>query len=85
MRKFTKRIFIDKGFQPEFFFSRIYTPIGIRYHVSVMDSADRFSVFFNMVEQEGSFRIINAPEVPDWIRNLEQELEQAILENGIGE
>jgi hypothetical protein len=80
MPNFTKRILVRDKFNPEFLFNRIYTVDGVRYHVSVMD-ADRHVFAFNMEEKYGRWKIINAPKIPDWIMNIEKELEDAIFEN----
>ena len=80
MQSFTQRLYIRDGFHPDFFFNRIHTASGIRFHVSVVDRFSR-NYFFIMENKEGSWKIINAPKLPDWIMNLEEQLEHAILEH----
>jgi hypothetical protein len=80
MQNFSKRIPIEKGFSPEFFFNRMYTVNGISYHVSVVDRY-RQSHFFNMEQKSNLWRIVDAPKVPDWIMNIEKKLEEAIFES----
>ena len=84
MQSFTQRLYIRDGFHPIFFFNRIYTANGTKYHVSVMDKYNE-SYFFIMENKDGSWKIINAPKLPDWIMNLEEQLEHAILEHIIEE
>jgi hypothetical protein len=82
MQNFSIHITIDASFKPEFFFNRIYTVAGVRYHVSVIDT-ERKSWFFNMQARNGKWQIINAPKVPDWIINVEMQLEEAIYSDMI--
>lgn len=75
--------FIKKINSLEFSFKRIHTPNGLRYYVSVIDTnGEVFS--FNMKEDTGRWKIINAPKVPDWIIELEKQLANQILINEIG-
>jgi hypothetical protein len=76
---FTKRIQTFSGFI-NFYFNRIYTVEGIRYHVSCMDTR-RKTHAFNMVEMLDQWIIAHNCKCPAWIKNLEQDLEQAILES----
>jgi hypothetical protein len=81
MQSFTKRLATpDPAFRPEFFFNKIYTVAGVRYHVSVQDK-DRQSYFFIMENRNGAWKIINAPQVPQWILDAEKQLEQCIVEH----
>ena len=80
MENFTKHVLVAQGFYPEFFFNKIHTATGLRYHVSVKDKENN-PYFFDMEEKEGKWKIIDAPKVPDWIMNIEQKLENAIFEN----
>lgn len=75
--------FIKKINSLEFSFKRIHTPNGLPYYVSVIDTnGEVFS--FNMKEDTGRWKIINAPKVPDWIIELEKQLANQILINEIG-
>jgi hypothetical protein len=80
MQSISVHITIEASFKPEFFFNRIYTVDGVRYHVSVIDT-ERKSWFFGMQERGGKWQIINAPKVPDWIIDVEKQLELAIYNN----
>jgi len=79
MQTFSKRVIIEPGFDPEFHFTKIYSTQGVRFHVSVRDSDRPYA--FNVELKNPGWRIINAPEVPCWIMNVEKQLEEIILEN----
>jgi hypothetical protein len=74
---FTKKIAIEPNFQPEFFFNRVLTAGGVYFHVSVLDKEDNFC-HFTMAEIHREWKIVNAPQPPEWIRNIEKELSVAI-------
>jgi len=76
---FTKRIQTFNGLI-NFYFNRIYTAEGIRYHVSCMDIR-RKTHAFSMVEMLGQWIVAHNCKCPTWIKNLEKDLEQAILES----
>lgn len=78
MQNFTKRIVIE-GFSLRFFFHKMYTVKGVGFHVSVVDKNNR-SHFFNMEQTAGGWRIINAPQVPDWLITAEKQLGDSIEE-----
>jgi hypothetical protein len=78
MSHFKKRFSTDFG-KAEFFFNRLFTVRGIRYHISVCDDK-RISCFFNMERKDGEWYIIEATEVPGWIMLLERELSKAIID-----
>jgi hypothetical protein len=83
MQSFEERIVIEHGFIAEFFFNRIYTTSGNHFHVFVKDPTKQ-SFFFNMEQTAtGSWKIINAPKLPDWILELEKQLETSIIEHTI--
>jgi hypothetical protein len=83
MHSFTKHIHIEPGFIAEFFFNRIHIVSGSRFHVFVKDPAKQ-SFFFNMeLNPAGSWKIINAPKLPDWIMKLEEQLDASISEHTI--
>jgi hypothetical protein len=56
-----------------FSFQKIFTSKEDKYFVSVMDKSLN-PYFFNMVKIDESWRIVNAPEVPRWILEVETEL-----------
>ena len=80
MKDFSKEICITNNFCPEFIFNGLHTIAASRYYISVLDD-ERHSYFFNMEEKGGSWKIIDAPKVPDWIMAIEKKLEDAIFEN----
>ena len=80
MQNFTKRIQIEQGSNPEFFFSRIYTLNGVRYHISVIDKQQQ-AFGFNIEMEKGKWKILDTADVPDWINNIEKKLEEIIFDN----
>lgn len=76
---FTKRIQTHNGFI-NFYFNRVYTAEGIRYHISCLDPR-RKAHAFNMVEMLGQWIVSYNSKCPVWIKGLEDELEQAIRES----
>jgi hypothetical protein len=76
---FTKRILI-KGEYVNFYFNRIYTADGIRYHVSCLDKKGK-SHGFKMKELLGRWVLASPSKCVLWIKSLEVELERAILES----
>lgn len=84
MKDFSKKIKTDWNFFAEFFFHRLHTVSGQqRYYISVKDR-EGISYFFNMDQKtNGSWKIVNAPKVPDWIMELEPILNASILESAV--
>lgn len=76
---FTKKLTIATDFTPEFFFNRIYTASGIHFHVSVVDKLGQFC-HFTMAESKGKWRIVNAPQPPVWITEVEAALDSIICQ-----
>jgi hypothetical protein len=76
---FTKRIHTPNGYV-NFFFNRIYTAEGIRYHVSCLDTKNK-SHNFKMKELLGHWVLAHPSKCVLWIENIEIELEKAILES----
>lgn len=82
MGDFVIKIKADWNFVAEFYFHKVHTTSGRqRYHISVKDvSGNR--LFFNMDQKdEHAWKIVNAPKVPDWIMELEPQLQKAILQS----
>ena len=77
MPHFKKHIPTDFG-NPEFFFNRIFTPLGAKYHVAVLDN-ERQHIFFNMEENEGKWYIAEPLKAPGWLLKIESELSDAIV------
>ena len=80
MQTFSKRISIEPGFEPEFHFAKIYTIQGVRFHVSVVDKEGQ-AWAFNMVLKELEWIIINGPQVPCWVMDKEEQLQEIIIDN----
>ena len=80
MQTFSKRVTVEPGFEPAFFFTKIYTIQGVRFHVSVIDMEDQ-AWSFNMVLKNLEWKIINAPQVPSWIVDVENQLQEIIFSN----
>ena len=79
MPHFAKRI-LSGGSAPEFHFNRIYTVSGLRYHVSVKSILNT-NHYFMMMEKNGSWLFSDESCVPQWILQLENELQKAITEH----
>ena len=82
MQTFTKRILVEGGFTLAFFFTKIYSMRGVRFHICVIDIEDR-AHNFNMELKNLEWKIIDAPKVADWIINVEPSFQQAVLENTV--
>jgi len=78
MPHFTKRIETTEG-SSVFYFNRIYTVNGTRYHVSVRNNSGIH--YFMMEDRNGSWVISNTSTLPNWIMEREKELEKAIIEH----
>jgi hypothetical protein len=76
MPHFTQRIRTEFG-KPEFFFNRIFTARGVKYHVSVLDESHTLR-YFNLEVKGGKWYIIDSALVPAWIIALESELSETI-------
>jgi hypothetical protein len=83
MQHFTKRIEVE-GYFYSFYFNRIYTVEGVRYHVSVVDR-NRKAHSFNMKKDEGKWVLANPRKYSGWIVKLESKLSDIIIENQSGE
>ncbi|RYE26790.1 MAG: hypothetical protein EOP48_34925 [Sphingobacteriales bacterium] len=80
MVHFTKQIETPKGSR-KFYFNRIFTVDGVKYHVSVVDTS---SCYFIIQKQSGNWKISTQSNVPSWLLDVESELGLAIAdkENG---
>ena len=76
---FTRLIESQYGYI-KFYFNRIHTVEGIRYHISCMNI--RGQVYsFQMTEMLGQWIIVSNCKCPLWIKDLEDDLAKAIKEN----
>jgi hypothetical protein len=77
MASFTTRIQTKDGaFQ--FYFNRIFTTNGVRYHISVMDRQNKSHVFYMELEN-GSWHLVDESRTPDWIVSVQSDLQLAII------
>ena len=80
MSYFTKKIHCKHNGFHEFSFNGIDTIDGLKFHITVLcDSCQH--VHFTMHECKGGWEFINAPQPPQWILHLENELSRAINDN----
>ena len=79
MQHFTKRIEVNDSYYG-FYFNRIYTVEGVRYHISVVDK-ERKAHSFNMMEKKGVWVLVKPETCPEWIAKLEPTLSGIIHEN----
>jgi hypothetical protein len=73
---FTQRIESPYGYI-NFYFNRIYTVDGVRYHISCKDVKGR-SYAFEVMELVGHWIISHTSKCPLWIKKLEPQFEKAI-------
>jgi hypothetical protein len=64
------------GVTPDFHFHKIYTVSGVRYHVTVIRDGELYH--FSMAENGSGWKIINAPQLPQWILDIEKQIEAII-------
>jgi hypothetical protein len=76
---FTKRVETQYGFV-NFYFNRIYTVDGIRYHISCKDKKGK-TYEFQLFEMLGQWIFTNNSKCPLWIKALEKDFERAILQS----
>jgi hypothetical protein len=75
MSYFTKNLETDNGVLT-FYFNRIYTVNGPKYHVSVRDG--KLSHYFMMGDGNNEWHFSDPTVLPQWIRVLQKNLEEAI-------
>ena len=61
-----------------FYFNRMFTANGLRFHVSVVDK-NRKLVSFKMLRDNSKWLIENKDGCPHWIISLEGELSEVIM------
>jgi hypothetical protein len=76
MPSFTKRIPTSAG-TLQFYFNRIYTVNGVRFHVSAVDRKNKSHPFL-MQEENDAWHIVEDPNIPQWIKDIEGNLNVAI-------
>ena len=81
MRDFASVIRLPDGFTAQFIFNVLYSAKECRYFVSVLDGNNEPYMFTMEQAADKSWKIINAPKLPQWIMETEPSLEEVILEN----
>jgi hypothetical protein len=76
MDNFTTQLKTKEG-TLQFYFNRLVTPEGVRYHVSVTDRQNKTHIFL-MQKNRGLWHFANASKVPYWLQLLEGDLHLAI-------
>ena len=80
MPHFVKRVSAENHFF-NFYFNRIYTETSTHFHVSVWDNRTKRSYMFEMKEMNGHWILSADADCPNWIKDLEKELEQSIRDH----
>ena len=80
MEDFSWKIFVNHILL-QFHFHKVLNSSHLRYHISVKDATQKAHHFEMERLGQNSWKIIDAPKVPDWIHALESQLEKAILFN----
>ena len=81
MKDFTRVIPLQNGLTAQFIFSALHSSSGGRYFVSVVEKNNQSYAFTMKQEGDESWKIVDAPKLPQWIIEIELSLEEAILEN----
>lgn len=79
MQHFLQRIEVN-GNSFNFYFNRINTIEGDRFHISTIGVDKRVCSFF-MRQENGNWKISNPNNCPEWIKYLEPKLSLAIIES----
>ena len=77
MSEFIKIIYLNETGEMEYLFKLIYTDSDMRCHVSALTWAQH-PIHFSMRQQGDSWRIVNAPEPPNWIIKAEEYFSNAV-------
>jgi hypothetical protein len=75
MPYFTKQIATTVGVHT-FYFNRIFTASGLRYHISVLVSRKSYSCL--MEDIEGRWQLIHRELCEDWLAAAEPQLAEAV-------
>lgn len=71
MKYFTERMRTQLGYL-NFYFNKLFTVEGTRYHVSVTDAQKKLHIF-QLYKENKSWKILNKNDCPFWITELEPE------------
>jgi hypothetical protein len=67
-----------------FYFNRVHTAFGIRYHLSTIGRNGKAIIFY-MEENRGKWMIVRNDDTPAWIIDIEEQLSQKITRTYITE
>jgi hypothetical protein len=76
---FTKRFISQHGLL-NFYFNRINTAEGVRFHVSCADGGEKTCYMFLMQEVLGQWHISDRRNAPEWLLSMEKNCSDFILE-----
>jgi hypothetical protein len=79
MPHFTKAIETGHGLM-NFYFNRIITAVGTRYHVSAMGRNNKVLIF-HMEEIEGKWYVVKTDDTPYWLISIEKKLSDLIRQH----
>lgn len=78
MKELSIDIAVTKEFTAHFFFYQSPNPSKCRFYVTVMDENKKPYFFFLDKCRQERWKIEDAAKLPEWIRNLEDELNEVI-------
>lgn len=81
MKDFARLIPVQNGLTAQFVFSALHSSSGSRYFVTVIGTDEQSYMFTMKPRDDKSWKIIDAPKLPEWIMAIEPKLEEAILEH----
>jgi hypothetical protein len=79
MPHFKSSIPITNGYL-NFYFNRIETAFGNRYHLSTRLRNGK-AIIFHMEEDSSRWRVVRSGDTPDWLIDAEDRLSQKIIEH----
>ncbi|MGZ5190260.1 MAG: hypothetical protein ACXWCZ_04525 [Flavisolibacter sp.] len=77
MSHFMKRMETSLG-HLSFYFNRIFTAEGLRYHVSVRVRGEALA--FNMHLVDTKWELVNSTNCPEWLNEMQPKLSETIIE-----
>jgi hypothetical protein len=79
MSHFLKRIETSQGYL-NFYINSIYTPDGVRFHISVIDKTGKANTFY-AYSKDDRWLILEIEKQPNWIQEVAIKLEKAIFKH----
>lgn len=80
MQHFTRRIKVIDSFLG-FYFNRLFTKDGLRYHISVIGKDKKTYIFYMDQGEGGSWHLVDRKKCPHWIVESEGLLSEAIKDH----